>query len=246
MAIRKIKIDSKTVEISYEILNKNENTDFIVLHGWGSNKELMKSAFSSFMPHFRHIYIDLPGFGGSTNKYSLTSNEYFIIIDKFIEEIGAEKDIILGHSFGGKIALLLEPKMLVLLSSAGIPVKKSLKTRIKIALFKALKPIGGDKFYKIFATKDVEGMSKNMYETLKNVVDENFEPYFNNFKNDALIFWGKQDSATPLACGEKIASLIKKNRFFPMEGDHYFFLKHPKEITQEIEEYYRECIHTDL
>jgi hypothetical protein len=35
----------------------------------------------------------------------------------------------MGHSFGGKIAVRLQPKLLILLSSAGIPKKKSLKTR---------------------------------------------------------------------------------------------------------------------
>ncbi len=224
--------------ISYEIVNREKKTDLIVLHGWGSNKELMMNAFKRFMPSFRHIYIDMPGFGKSGNDYSLTTNDYYNIIERFIKELNLKKDIVIGHSFGGKVALLLEPKLLVLLSSAGIPVKKSFKTRAKIALFKLLKPLGGENFYKLFATKDVEGMSKNMYETLKNVVDEDFSENFKNFKNKALIFWGEKDSATPISSGKKIASLIKNSRFIPMEGDHYFFLKNPQKISEAIEESY--------
>ncbi len=239
MAVRTIKVKNKTFDISYEIINKDKENDIIILHGWGSNKELMMGAFKNLMPSFRHIYIDMPGFGKSSNLYSLTTNDYYNIIERFIKELNIKKEIVIGHSFGGKVALLLNPKLLVLLSSAGIPVKKSLKTRIKIAIFKILKPIGGKNLYKLFATKDVEGMSKNMYETLKNVVDEDFSEKFRSFENRALIFWGKEDKATPLKSGEKIASLIKKSKFYPMEGDHYFFLKHPQKISEKIEEYYK-------
>ncbi len=238
MAVRKIEVDSMSFDISYDIVNKDKNVDCVILHGWGSNKELMKSAFSKYMPHFRHIYIDLPGFGGSSNDYSLTTKQYFTIINKLLESLKVRKDIVIGHSFGGKVALLLDPKMLVLLSSAGILVKKPLKVRMKITLFKALKPFGGEKFYKLFATKDVEGMSKNMYETLKNVVDEDFSSLFSSYGGKALIFWGKEDRATPLSSGRKIASLIKESEFVEMEGDHYFFLRNSSEISQIIEEKY--------
>ncbi len=236
MAVRKVKIDSMDFDISYEIFNKDKNIDLIILHGWGSNKEVMKSAFLKFMPNFRHIYIDMPGFGKSSNDYSLTTNLYFNIIDRFLKDLGAKKDIVIGHSFGGKVALLLRPKLLVLLSSAGIVAKKPFKVRVKIALFKALKPLFGDRFYKLFATKDVEGMSKNMYETLKNVVDEDFSSLFKSYDKESLIFWGREDKTTPLESGKKIASLMKGSLFFEMEGDHYFFLKNAKEISKKIEE----------
>ena len=236
MAVRKVKIDSMDFDISYEIFNKDKNIDLIILHGWGSNKEVMKSAFLKFMPNFRHIYIDMPGFGKSSNDYSLTTNLYFNIIDRFLKDLGAKKDIVIGHSFGGKVALLLRPKLLVLLSSAGIVAKKPFKVRAKITLFKALKPLFGDRFYKLFATKDVEGMSKNMYETLKNVVDEDFSSLFKSYEKESLIFWGREDKTTPLESGKKIASLMKGSLFFEMEGDHYFFLKNAKEISKKIEE----------
>ncbi len=236
MAVRKVKIDSMDFDINYEIFNKDKDIDLIILHGWGSSKEVMKSAFLKFMPNFRHIYIDMPGFGKSSNDYSLTTNLYFNIIDRFLKDLGAKKDIIIGHSFGGKVALLLRPKLLVLLSSAGIVAKKPFKVRAKIALFKTLKPIFGDRFYKLFATKDVEGMSKNMYETLKNVVDEDFSSLFKNYDKESLIFWGREDKTTPLESGKRIASLMKGSLFFEMEGDHYFFLKNSKEISKKIEE----------
>jgi len=75
-------------------------------------------------------------------------------------------------------------------------------------------------------------MPLNMYETLKNVVDENFEEHFQAFQNKTLIFWGKDDSTTPLECGEKIESMMANGRLYPLEGDHYFFLTNGQKIEE--------------
>jgi len=64
-----------------------------------------------------------------------------------------------------------------------------------------------------------------MYETFKNVVDEDFSEDFEKFEGKATLFWGKEDSATPLYAGEKMASLFVNSDFYPCEGDHFFFLQ---------------------
>ena len=157
-----------------------------------------------------------------------------LVVSKFNELLGIEFDIIMGHSFGGKVATLLSPRNLILLSSAGIVKNKRFSVRFKIAIFKILKRFGLGKFWRVFASKDVNEMSKIMYETLKNVVDEDFSSIFANLKSNSLIFWGIGDEATPLSSGEKIASLIKNSKFYPLEGDHFFFLKHGEFIAKTI------------
>ena len=62
----------------------------------------MKHAFGTHLGNFRHIYIDLPGFGNSTCNMALTTEDYATILESFITMIDATKAIILGHSFGGK------------------------------------------------------------------------------------------------------------------------------------------------
>ena len=63
MAIKQIKYSNKTFNISYEILNPRCKNTIVFLHGWGSNKEIMKQAFGEFLKDYKHIYIDMPGFG---------------------------------------------------------------------------------------------------------------------------------------------------------------------------------------
>jgi pimeloyl-ACP methyl ester carboxylesterase len=235
MAIKSIQHKQHTFDISYEILNPEATVDLIILHGWGSNKALMKQSFSSYMSGFRHIYIDLPGFGKSTCSMPLTTEDVARIVELLMIHLNASKDIILGHSFGGKVATLLEPKVLVLLSSAGIKIPKPLKVHAKIALFKMLKLFGFSKLRSLFVADDAKELNEYMYQTFKNVVDEDFSKEFENYNGKALICWGKSDTATPLSSGEKIAKLIKDSTLEVYDEDHYFFMQNAVDISKKIE-----------
>jgi len=238
MALKSFQHDQHTYSIAYEIVNPTAKHDIIILHGWGSSKEIMKQAFEPYMGRFRHIYIDLPGFGGSINHTVLDTTEYARILEAFFELIAAKKEIIVGHSFGGKVATLLNPDLLVLLSSAGISVPKPLKIKMKIKLTKFANALGIKKLGKLFRAKDAKALNTLMYETFKKVVDEDFTDEFKSFHNKALICWGEDDTATPLLSGQKISNLIDKNRFTVYQGDHFFFINRAKSIASEIEEEY--------
>jgi len=235
MASKEINYKDHTFTISYELVNPKEKKSILILHGWGSNKEIMRQAFGKSMPEYRHIYIDMPGFGKSSNEIVLETQDYADIIRVFLDSIRADIDIAMGHSFGGKIATLLKPKLLVLLSSAGIYRTKSIKIKLKIAIFKLLKLFALTKLRSYFVAEDAKSLSQPMYETFKNVVDEDFSSIFANFENKTLICWGKDDTATPLDSGEKIHSLIKNSNFYPYDGDHYFFMKHSQDISKHID-----------
>ncbi|MEA1893070.1 MAG: alpha/beta hydrolase [Campylobacterota bacterium] len=236
MAIKSIVYSNTTIDISYEIINPSAEVNLIMLHGWGSNKALMKQSFSRYMNHFRHIYIDLPGFGGSTCGVALTTQDYADILELFMAQVNLSKDIIVGHSFGGKVALLLNPTVLVLMGSAGIYIPKPLKIKLKIGLYKILKTLGLSRFRSMFVADDAKSLSKHMYETFKNVVDEDFSEEFSLYSEKALLCWGRDDTATPLSSAKKIDELIKDSKLVVYDGDHYFFMTHAQEISCEIEE----------
>lgn len=240
MASKEIIYNNQPFRLSYELINPSKEDTILILHGWGSNKEIMKQAFAQTLPDFKHIYLDMPGFGNSGNEMILTTEDYGKIVKLFLEVLGVSPKIAMGHSFGGKVATLLNTPCLVLLSSAGVVTEKPWSVKVKIATFKLLKPLGIKKLRDIFRSADVEGMSHEMYETFKNVVDEDFEHEFAKSRSKALCFWGKEDTATPLYTGEKIAGLIPESQFYPLDGDHYFFLLHNDFIAQTIIEQCKE------
>jgi len=235
MALKSVTYKGHTFDISYELMNPSEKTDIVILHGWGSNKGLMKRSFSPFVKKFRHIYIDLPGFGNSTAPMALTTKDVANIMELFFALLGVKKDIILGHSFGGKVALLLEPKLLVLVASAGIYTEKPLHVRGKIVLFKLLKLFGLTKFRSLFVAQDAKELSPEMYETFKTVVNEDMREDFKNFPNKALLFWGDADTATPLSTAKEIEQLVDDATLEVYEGDHYFFMQDAQDISHKIE-----------
>lgn len=233
MAKRETIFENNIYSISYDIYNSNSQKTILFLHGWGSSREIMKIAFKNSFKNWRHIYIDMSGFGESSEPHRpLSSFDYFTIISLFLAEINIKPDMIFGHSFGGKIATLLNPEHLVLLSSAGILEKKSLKVNIKIFIFKFLKWSGLKSLRNIFVSTDGKNLSENMYGTFKTVVNEDFSYIFKNRENKTTdIFWGVDDQATSLSSGQTISGLIKNANFYQFDGDHYFFLK----ISHKIE-----------
>ena len=234
MASKEISYKEQTFQLSYELANPLKEKVLLVLHGWGSNKEIMKQAFGKLLPAYKHVYLDMPGFGKSSNEIILTTEDYAKLVQLFLQALNVTPQIAMGHSFGGKVATLLNTPCLVLLSSAGIVTDKPWSIKIKIATFKLLKPLGFTKIRQLFVAPDAQGMSHEMYETFKNVVDEDFEDSFSASKSKALCFWGKEDTATPLYTGEKIAELIANSEFYPLDGDHFFFLKHADFIAETI------------
>ena len=270
MARRDISVDSKHFSLSYKIVDNKRDSWVLFLHGWGATKELMESAFGTRFKSLNHLYVDLPGFGGSDNDFVLNTELYARIMQQFLTSLKIAPKIIIAHSFGGKVATLLaldstdsgkilqdsltdsidspknpqdsrtdssidspNPPHLVLLSSAGLLKKQSVKVRLKIKFAKIARIFHLKAKFLISA--DAKGLSQNMYDTFKIVVREDFSERFallganqskNTIKNPpkTLIFWGKDDEAVPLYLGTKMHSLIKDSAFFALSGNHFFFL----------------------
>jgi pimeloyl-ACP methyl ester carboxylesterase len=239
MATKNIDYFGKEFSINYEIVNNDKKDVIVFLHGWGANKEIMKKAFGAELKNMKHVYIDMPGFGKSSNDHIMTTIDYAHVMKIFLNklDINPNEVMIAGHSFGGKVATALIPKTLVLLSTAGILEEKSSNVKMRIKFSKILNVLGLENISKMFRSKDVDNMSQNMYETFKNVVDEDFSEYFKGYYNHALIFWGETDTATSLESGKKIAQFIKNNDFKSYPEDHFFFLKNGQNICKNIENY---------
>ena len=234
MAVKSIEFDNNIFDISYEIINPTKQNVIIFLHGWGSNKEIMKQAFGKYFCDFKHLYIDLPGFGKSSSNTILNTTKYANIIKIFLQTLKINTTIIAGHSFGGKVATLLNPTNLILLSSAGIVEKKDAKTLLTIKMAKVFNKFGLNKVTKLLRSGDVNMMPENMYETFKNVVDEEFNEEFKKYQGNAQLFWGEKDTATTLSSGKLIHTLIKNSTFKSYDDNHFFFLKYANNIEQNI------------
>lgn len=93
MAQRRIEYQGECFDISYERVNHTDSKQIatkpiiLFLHGWGSNKDVMKIAFSKCFHQYEHIYIDMPGFGNSPNDKPLFTSDYAQIVQIFLRDV---------------------------------------------------------------------------------------------------------------------------------------------------------------
>ena len=99
-----MKIKIQDLNINY--IQYGEGKDILLLHGWGQNIAMMKPIGDNFCDRFRITIIDFPGFGESDEpKNPWTIENYSIMLEEFIKKTGIKKPIVIGHSFGGRVAI---------------------------------------------------------------------------------------------------------------------------------------------
>ena len=118
-----------------------EGEPLLMLHGFLSSKESFLRQIRFFSRFYKVIAVDLAGFGenGDLKKpYSLDT-----YVEEIINLIGffGGKAIVMGHSFGGRIAIKLasehpeKVKALVLVDSAGLKPRRGIKYFYRLAFF---------------------------------------------------------------------------------------------------------------
>jgi len=91
------------------------------------------------------------------------------------------------------------------------------------------------KLRSLFVADDAKKLTEIMYQTFKNVVNEDLTSDFKSYSGKALLCWGEDDTATPLYTAERMTELIGDARLVVFEGDHYFFMKQAETVAEEIE-----------
>lgn len=98
-------LEIKGQRISY-VKKGNRKKIIILLHGWGQSKEIWNSLQNKLQKKYTVYSIDLPGFGESIMTKPFSLQDYVDVLNSFILQEKIDSCIIVGHSFGGKIASL--------------------------------------------------------------------------------------------------------------------------------------------
>ena len=99
------------MKISYSYYDKKAHETVLFLHGWGCNKHYFKTLITKNST-YNSLLIDIPGFGNSNplqKPYTLI--EFADEIYNFLNREGFRITYIVGHSFGGKLSVLLNEKI---------------------------------------------------------------------------------------------------------------------------------------
>lgn len=98
---------SEGVNLYYEISGQG-TLNLLFIHGFAASIETWKHIRDYFTRDYKVILIDLKGFGNSSkpDDYGYSALDQARIIARFIEYLGLNNLILIGHSFGGAISIL--------------------------------------------------------------------------------------------------------------------------------------------
>lgn len=219
------------VKIFYN-LKIGKGRPLIFLHGWGrSGSDFDKIA--TFFNDRTILTIDFPPFGKSQKTIEgWNIFTYVSMLMSLLDEQKIENADFIGHSFGGRILIILSAvkrslvHSAVLVDSAGIKPRRSIAYKTKLLNYKLLKKMGFEQKSK--GSADYQALSAEMKETFKSIVNTHLEEYAKRITSKTLIVWGKNDCETPLYMAKKLHKLIKNSQLEIIDNSgHFSFLDSP-------------------
>ena len=233
------------MQIKVQGLNVNyiqygKGKDILLLHGWGQNIEMMKPLGNPFSNEYRITILDLPGFGKSDEpKESWDIEKYSSFLELFLKELNVKKPIVIGHSFGGRLAIRYSSRnpieKLVLFGSPCIRIEEELPLTVKI--LKKIKKIPGlneigEFMKKYIGSRDYKAASPIMRQTLVDVVNEDLSKYAREIEEPTLLIWGEHDTEAPVKDAKELEKLMIDAALIILPGTHYAYLENlPRVIT---------------
>ena len=209
----------------------------IFLHGWGGSVDSFKGTYAHMSRYMKAVNLDFTGFGRSEPPETpLTVYDYAEKVRRLIGYLNCGAVVLIGHSFGGRIALILAAKYpdliraVILIDAAGLKPRRTLKY-----FYRKLRFIAAKFFVKIgikraaslqkYGSPDYRTLSGVMKKTFVNVIKEHLHAYTDMIKCPALIIWGSRDRDTPPYMARQLKAHIKDSRLVIFKGaGHYSYI----------------------
>lgn len=225
--------------INYEAFG--EGNPVVLLHGWLTDMETMRPLANSLSNNFKVYLIDVVGFGKSDMpKEPLNSDDFGDFLKELLDKLKIENPILIGHSNGGRIIInsagrgLVKPRKIILIDSAGLKPKRSLKYHIKVGIFKFGKLILNlipsknirEKLRSKVGSSDYKSSAPVLKDTMNIILNEDLRPLLPNIKAPTLLIWGTLDTATPITDAKEMEKTIPDCGLVEYRnGTHFSYLE---------------------
>lgn len=232
-----MRINIRNININY--IQYGSGSDVVLLHGWGQNIAMMKPIGDGLQKNHRITILDFPGFGESEEpKTALTVYDYCEILEELLKKLKVKKPVIMGHSFGGRIAIIYasrnEVEKVVLFGSPCI--RKEVKPSLKLRMLKSLKKIPGINKLEGFAknhmgSRDYKNASEIMKKILVNVVNEDLSECAKKINVPTLLIWGDRDTEAPVEDAKELEKIIPDAGLIVLPNStHYAYLENLPQV----------------
>lgn len=204
--------DMTQIAVERQVWNYEEivgqGVPILIMHGWGrSGNEWQKIGHELNVWSGRSVYIvDLPGFGGSSLPKVATIEQYSQSVVKFCEYIGITKAILIGHSLGGRLGIVLAatiPKLvekLILVDPAGVKPRSFKRVLLKslAGLFSWVPSYIRAKLVAKLMDLDYQN-SLALRDLYRVVVAKDLRDYLPMIECQTTVIWGENDPILPLS-----------------------------------------------
>ncbi len=217
----------------------------IFLHGWGADS----SSFlwlNEYLPEgYSAVFVDFPGFGKSKEPDGdYTVYDFTFELKKIIDNEEFDELILVGHSFGGRVAIKFascyqdefKTLKLCLVDSAGLKPKRGILYYYKIFKYKILKKkvqknAKYNKKLSKYGSNDYKKLSNTMKQVFVNVVNEDLKNDVKKIKCQTILIWGSEDKETKLYMAKRLNKYIKNSKLLIIKNaGHFCFLDNPQEF----------------
>ncbi|MBU0978494.1 alpha/beta hydrolase [Patescibacteria group bacterium] len=230
-------------------MSKKFDVVIYMLHGWALHGQQTKM-WAEFIKALKEKGIEgkllkIPGLSASLEEV-WGVNDY---VQWLLKQLPHQPVILLGHSFGGQIAIRLanlhadRVQKLILIDSAGLR-DWSLLAKTKRNGLGYLAKLGHRitssdlvrrGFYKVIGVGDYYHASPLLKKTMSKVVADEVWSDLPKVKQPTLIIWGEVDKTTPLKLGQKMHQLIPSNQWSVVgEAGHSPHLTHPQVVADRV------------
>jgi 3-oxoadipate enol-lactonase len=96
-------LKTKVGRFGYEAAGDGGKPPLVFLHGIGGAARAWRSQIAGFSNRYRAIAWDMPGYGGSAPLATVSIATLADALQDFLQQIGADRPILVGHSIGGMI-----------------------------------------------------------------------------------------------------------------------------------------------
>lgn len=238
---------------------QHDSTPILLLHGWRASIDAMWQVALRLVDEGFCVHaLDFPGFGQTELPLEAwTVPQYAAWVMRYLDQAGLEKVNLIGHSFGGRVSLVLgaeypeRVEKIVLSNSAGVILPPPMKMRFYYAwrgvLLKVLSlpGLGGTKERVREALRQRYGSSDylnagELLETFKLVIGQDLREYARRIQAPTLLFWGDQDEETPLGIGQILETEIPDAALILFEGaGHYAYLDDLGQFLQVVTYFFK-------
>ncbi len=204
------------ISVHYKVVGQGPT--ILILHGWGRGSDSYSTVQEQLaLAGFKVIVPDLPGFGKTNPPHRVWGvDDYTNFVFQFARVLGLQKFVLLGHSFGGQVALkvaVLYPELvqsLILYGAAVIRRKPGTKTIMVRYIAKAgnmmfsvwplsmIQSFARKILYRILRNRDERYSKGIMKQVGEKILRQDLSAFLGGVKVPTFIIWGDRDDKTPL------------------------------------------------